>query len=166
MNTPPNAQQPEGIASPDAHRPFRSWMTGSLAVVMAGSLPRSEAPMAEPDPGLAVLRHSRFGVVETMQRIQAAAQRQGMSIFAMLPGARQVMVLASSIGGTPVVMDQADSQLEMPLSVTVCEGQTGGADVMVGSAGAVGASRQWDELPASVADDLDALPSVVDRALG
>ncbi len=165
MNTHPADSCPDGVASVDVHRPFRSWMTGSLAVVIAGSLPARDASAAEPDRRLRFLRHSPFGVVETVRRIQAEARLQGMSIFAMMPGVRPVLVLASSVGGTPIVMDRADSQPAMPLSVTVCEGETDGADVLVASTEEDDDPRLWDELPAAVADDLHALPSVVDRAL-
>ena len=40
-----------------------------------------------------------------------------------------------------------------------------GADVLIASGSAVGTDR-WAELPPAVADDLAALPGLVDRALG
>jgi hypothetical protein len=78
-----------------------------------------------------------------------------------------MLVLASSVGGTPVVMQEADSQPAVPLSLMVREGSQGGADVWIAAApsAASDARRLWEDLPMAVADDLDALPGMVDRAL-
>jgi uncharacterized protein (DUF302 family) len=144
-------------------------MTGSLAVVMAALIPMRGPPEAEleseRDGVMRLLRHSRFGVTETVQRIEAAARDRGLSVLALMPGARPVLVLASSIGGTPAVMDEADSHPAVPLSVMVREGRGGGADVLIVAAPAARALRTWQGLPAAVAEDLAALPGLVDRAL-
>ena len=147
-------------------RPFRVWMTGSLAVVMAAMIPLRDVSEAERSHALRLLRHSRFDVSETLQRIERAARDQGLSVLARVPGAPPVLVLAASIGGTLVVMDDADSRPAMPLSLMVSAAVDGGADVLVAAAQADGAASDWSELPASVADDLRALPGVIDRALG
>ena len=155
----------------EARRPFRFWMTGSLAVVMAAMLPLSEgndgsdASDAEPDTAMRLLRHSRYSVGETVQRLEAAARDQGLSVLALMPGVRPVLVLGSSVGGTLVVMQEADSRPAMPLSVMVREASEGGADVMVAQAATERPSLDWQDLPAAVVDDLAALPVLVDRAL-
>lgn len=153
------------MAPTESRRPFRLWMTGSLAVVMAAMIPLRDVSDAEGDSAMRVVRHSRFGVGETVQRIEAAARDRGLSVLALMSGERPVLVLGSSIGGTLVVMDEADSHPEVPMSVMVREGSDGGADVLIGSASSADGPRDWQSLPAAVVDDLQALPGLVDRAL-
>ena len=141
-------------------RPFRLWMTGSFAVVMAALIPLREVGAEERSGSLRMVRHSRFDVLETLQRIEAAAVGQGLSVLARVGGDRPVIVLASSMGGTPVVMQNADSQPDVPLSVLVRAGTEGGADVLIATD-----SAAWSGLPAAAADDLASLPQLVDRAL-
>ncbi len=148
-----------------AHRPFRMWMTGSLAVVMAAMIPLRGGSEAERSHAMRLLRHSPFDVRETLQRIERAAHDQGLEVLARVPGSPPVLVLAATIGGTLVVMDDADSRPAMPLSLMVSASADGGADVLVAAAKRDGAASDWSELPASVAEDLRALPGVVERAL-
>ena len=147
-------------------RPFRLWMTGSLAVVMAAMIPLRGASESERSHALRLLRHSRYDVSETLQRIELAARDRGLSVLARVAGAPPVLVLASSIGGTLVVMNEADSRPAMPLSLMVTAAADGGADVLVASAHEAGAPGDWSELPSAVVDDVRALPGVVERALG
>jgi uncharacterized protein (DUF302 family) len=158
-----------GAASPglvsEAQRPLRLWMTGSLAVVMAALIPMREVPDNDRSHLMRVLRHSRFGVNETVLRIENSARQHGLSVLARMDGSRPVIVLASSVGGTLVVMHGATSALDVPLSVMVRAGADGGADVLIASAASASA-EQWRELPRAVADDLAALPVLVERALG
>ena len=116
-----------------ARRPFRLWMTGSLAVVMAAMIPLRGASQAERSQAMRLLRHSPFDVSETLQRIERAARDQGLSVLATMPGSPRVLVLAASIGGTLVVMDDADSRPAMPLSLMVSAAADGGADVLIAS---------------------------------
>ena len=143
-----------------SRRPFRLWMTGSFAVVMAALIPLREAGAEERSSALRVLRHSRFDVPETLQRIELAARGEGLSVLARVGGDRPVIVLASSMGGTPVVMQDADSPPHVPLSVLVLACTEGGADVLI----AIDAQR-WSGLPLVAAHDLAALPGLVERAL-
>jgi uncharacterized protein (DUF302 family) len=152
-------------SAPDTQRPFRLWMTGSLAVVMAALLPLRDVSENERNGTLRLLRHSRFDVNETVLRIENSARQHGLSVLARMEGSRPVIVLASSVGGTLIVMDHANSGLDVPLSVIVRAGAGGGADVLVAS-GAPASAELWCELPQAVADDLAALPAVVERALG
>jgi hypothetical protein len=146
-------------------KPFRFWMTGSLAVVMA-SLCTGRGVLD--DERLAstmrVVRHSPFSVTETVQRIEAAARQQGQAVLARVDGIGSVLVLASALGGTPVVMIRPGASPDVPLSVQVRRSVNGGADVLVARAADSGAFG-WDELPASVADELAALPGLLERAL-
>jgi uncharacterized protein (DUF302 family) len=157
-------EESSGVVVPAAaRRPFRLWMTGSLAVVMAAMIPLRAA--SETERNLRLLRHSRFDVSETLQRIERAARDQGLSVLALVPGSPPALVLASSIGGTVVVMDDADSRPAMPLSLLVSASFDGGADVLIGASQPDALGQDWSDLPASVADDLRALPSVIERAL-
>jgi uncharacterized protein (DUF302 family) len=140
-------------------------MTGSLAVVMAALVPMRDVSDNDRSHLMRVLRHSRFDVNETVLRIEQSARLQGLSVLARMGGSRPVIVLASSVGGTLVVMDGATSALDVPLSVMVRAGAAGGADVLVAS-GSPSRSERWSDLPPAVADDLAALPGLVDRALG
>ncbi len=158
-----------GATSPglavEAQRPFRLWMTGSLAVVMAALVPVRDVSDSEPNTSMRVLRHSRFGVNETVLRIEQSARLHGLSVLARIDGSRPVIVLASSVGGTLVVMDGVTSALDVPMSVMVRAGVAGGADVLIAANAPLGTDR-WSELPAAVADDLAALPELVASALG
>ncbi len=156
-----------GPAGTAARRPFRLWMSGSLAVVMAAMLPLQDASDIERNSSMRVLRHSPYSVTETVQRLGMAARDQGLDVLALVPGVGPVLVLASSVGGTPVVMEDSDSRPAVPLSLMVREGREGGADVWIAARpSTAGEERQlWTGLPMAVVDELDALPGVVDRAL-
>jgi uncharacterized protein (DUF302 family) len=161
-----HADPRSGLLVPvERRRPFRLWMTGSLAVVMAAVIPMRDLADVERSEMMRVLRQSRYGVGETVQRIEVAARDRGLSVLALMPGTRPVLVLASSVGGTPVVMADADSSPAMPLSVMVRERGDGGAEVLVAAAARTAAVGHWPDLPAAVVDDLRALPALVDRAL-
>lgn len=145
-----------------ARKPFRLWMTGSLAVVMA-SLCTGRGVLD--DERLAttmrVLRHSPYSVNETVLRIEQAARQRGQDVLAKIDGSVLVLVFASSVGGTPVVMVSADSLPDVPLSVQVRRSDDGGADVLV----ARGFDAALAELPDTVAAELASLPGLLDRAL-
>jgi uncharacterized protein (DUF302 family) len=145
-------------------RPFRLWMTGSLAVIMAAMIPlRQPSSESERNHLMRVLRHSRFDVSETLSRIEISARDRGLSVLARVRGEQSVLVLGSSVGGTLVVMDEADSQPAIPLSLVVHQTRGGGADVLIASAQS---ADDWSaELPLAVVDDLRSLPGLVDRAL-
>ena len=112
----------------ERRHPFRLWMTGSVAVAMAAIMPIRDASQTERQQLMRLLRHTHLGVNETIQRLEASARDHGLSVLAMVRGERSVMVLGSSVGGTPVVMEEADSVPSMPLSLMVREGMSGGAD--------------------------------------
>lgn len=145
-----------------ARKPFRLWMTGSLAVVMA-SLCTGRGVLD--DERLAstmrVVRHSPFSVTETVLRIEQAARQRGQEVLAKLGTSELVLVLASSVGGTPVLMDSPDSLPDVPLSVQVRGNAEGGADVLVAQLPDAGLAA----LPDTVAAELLALPGLLERAL-
>jgi uncharacterized protein (DUF302 family) len=140
---------------------FRFWMTGGVAVVLAALGGRAMA--LEDKPGIS--RSSRYSVVETMQRIEASAARHGLSVFARSGGFAQldggvthIIVLESSQGGTPVVMEGPHTAPDLPLCVTIRRGVAGLTEVLISSA-------DWEGLPQQVTRDLESLPEVVDEAL-
>ena len=144
----------------ELHKPHRLWMTESFAVLMAAL-----SPVREFAGGAGrTVRQSPYGVGETVQRIEAEARQQGLSVLAELNGTEPVIVFGSSIGGTPVVMDRADSRPAIPLSLGVRQRAGGGAEVLLADA-ARDSESDWADLPAQVTDDLAALPKWVDRAL-
>jgi hypothetical protein len=147
-------------------KPFRFWLTGSLAVVMA-SLCTGRGVLDDERiaASMRVVHHSPYGVGETLQRIEAAARQRGQAVIVRIDGAGSVLVLASSLGGTPVAMNGPDASPDVPpLSVQVRGSADGGADVLVARLDdADGAA--WAELPPLVAAELAALPALLERAL-
>ncbi len=142
--------------------PFRLWMTGSLAVVMASLCTGRGVLDAERlASSMRVFRHSPYGVKETLRRIEAAAEARGLQVLARVGQQGPVVVLASTVGGTPVLMESPDSLPDVPLAVQVVRSDDGGADVLV----AQSLDSGWDGLPAPVADELAELPDLLDRAL-
>jgi hypothetical protein len=154
------------LSKPHTRRPFRLWMTGSIAVVMAALLPSLARAAEVPERGETqrMLRHSRYGVTETVQRIEAAALSQGMSVLARVASPSEpVLVLESSVGGTLVVMDEANARVDIPFSLQVRESADGGADVLLAVPDP--SSREWRDVPERVVADLALLPELVDRAV-
>ncbi len=142
--------------------PFRLWMTGSLAVVMASLCTGRGVLDDERLAGsMRVLKHSPYSAKETMQRIEAAVRAHGHTVIARVGPHGSVIVLASSVGGTPVLMESADSSPDVPLSVQVRRTADGGADVLIPQS----LDSGWDGLPAPVAEELAGLPELLDRAL-
>ena len=148
------------LAGP-ARKPFRLWMTGSLAVVMA-SLCTGRGVLDDQRLAstLRVVRHSPFSVTETVLRIEQAARQRGQDVLAKIGSNELVLVLASSVGGTPVVMLSADSVPDVPLSVHVRRSADGGADVFVAQL-----SDGLGDLPDTVTAELAGLPGLLERAL-
>jgi hypothetical protein len=144
-------------------QPFRFWMTGSVAVVMT----TASAARAMPHDRHPLSQSSRFRVPETIERIEASAQRHGLSVFARLghqPRPHEerddatLIVSESSAGGTPVVMEGPDAMPEAPLAVCVRSDPRGGTEVLFNGS-------DCDDLPPSVAKDLTELPILVADAL-
>ncbi|MFZ2651540.1 MAG: hypothetical protein WA210_15700 [Burkholderiaceae bacterium] len=150
-------RRPHAFAAP--RKPHRLWMTESFAVVMAALSPARERRAAK-----RVFRQSPYSVGETMLRIEAAALNHGLSVVVEWNGSQPVIVLGSSIGGTPVLMQSADSWPDVPLSVGVRECSDGAVEVLLANA-AQGDDTDWDDLPAAVADDIAALPKWLGVAL-
>ncbi|HEX5631842.1 MAG TPA: hypothetical protein VFX50_01400 [Gemmatimonadales bacterium] len=144
-------------------QPFRFWMTGSVAVVVAtAGVSRAVAS----DRHL-LSQSSRFRVTETVQRIEACAQKHGLSVFARLDQPARpfepdheamLIVFESATGGTPVVMSAPDATPEVPLAVCVRAGPQGDTEVLFNGS-------DWDDLPPAVARDLTELPILVADAL-
>jgi hypothetical protein len=147
--------------------PFRFWMTGGLAMLMAafgGGVHASE-------DRLTLARVSPYTVNETVARIEASAQRHGLHVMARVPqksgilqrdSGRFVIVLESTQGGTPVEMATADGQPDLLLSVVVRRGAGGHTEVLLPD-GAL------HDLPDGMSDllqhELAGLPGLVDEAL-
>lgn len=152
--------------------PFRFWMTGGAAMILAALSGGTRAVGMEERPSHT--RVSRYSVEETVSRIEASALRHGLPVLARLQPAAHtraereqalpqlVIVLESSQGGTPVSMDGPNGPPALLLSVTVRQGQGGATEVWF-SDGA------FDEIPdgmtPEVRHDLADLPIVVDEAL-
>lgn len=147
----------------DARRPFRLWMTGSLAVVMAALCTgRGVADQSRLAQSMRLLRISPFSVAETVARIEEAAWQRGQSVIARVDDTRPVLVLGSSLGGTPVVMADEQAPPAVPLSVQVKPAGRGASEVLVPRA----AGDDWQLLlPAPVAAEIAALPEWLDHAL-
>lgn len=148
--------------------PFRFWMTSGVAIMVAAA---SGGRSFAGEERLAPARISRFGVSETVHRIEASAQRHGMHVLACLPQvmdphtgeSRYMIVFESSQGGTPVQMETPDAQPDLLLSVVLRRGFEGRTEVFLHQ----GALRDLPEgLSAQVQNDLADLPAMLDEALG
>ena len=153
--------------------PFRFWMTGGVAMILAAL--SSGARALGPDDRPVHSRVSRYTVEETVSRIEASALRHGLPVLARLralpPAGRAlrdafepglVIVLESSQGGTPVSMDRPDGPPALLLSVTVRAGEGGTTEVWFSD----GTFDEWpDGMTAAVRHDLADLPMLVDEAL-
>jgi uncharacterized protein (DUF302 family) len=146
----------------DMKKLFRFWMTGGVAVVLAALGARALAMDTRPG----VSRASRYGMVETLQRIEASAARHGLAVFARASSVGSddgrttyVIVLESIEGGTPVLMSGPHTAPDIPLSLTVRQGLGGFAEVEI-------AASDWEDLPMQVSRDLASLPELVEEAVG
>ncbi|KQW00374.1 hypothetical protein [Rhizobacter sp. Root1221] len=153
--------------------PFRFWMTGGAAMILAALSGGTRAMGTDDRPVHS--RVSRYSVQDTVTRIEASALRHGLTIMARLQQAaphgraeretfepRLIIVLESSQGGTPVSMDGPNEMPALLLSVTVHQGEGGTTEVWF-------SDGTFDELPdgmtPEVRHDLADLPSLVDEAL-
>jgi hypothetical protein len=152
--------------------PFRFWMTGGAAMILAALSGGTRAVGMDEQPSQT--RLSRFGVEETVSRIEASALRHGLTVLARLQQSalsraerelslpELVIVLESSQGGTPVSMDRPNGAPALLLSVTVRQGQGGVTEVWF-------SDTTFDDYPEGmtpeVLHDLADLPTVVDEAL-
>lgn len=147
-------------------QPFRFWMTGCAAVLVASMGAQARGDTRGDDRG-AGMRHSRYGLKETVLRLEASAQRRGLQVLAHVAAPRRLgdggesllIVFASAAGGTPVVMDRAGGTPQAPLALVVSAGRLGEAEVAVPPA-------DWAGLPEGVEKELAALPQLVEEALG
>jgi hypothetical protein len=150
--------------------PFRFWMTGGVAMLVAAV---SGGRTYAGEDKLMLTRVSRYSVGETVQRIEACAQRHGMHVMARLPqreahrgagngNGRLVIVLESSQGGTPVQMATPDGHPDLLLSVVVQLGDEGNTEVLLPE----GSLHDLpDGMSAQLQNDLADLPGMVDEAL-
>lgn len=151
--------------------PFRFWMTGCVAIMVAAvSGGRSYAN----DDRLTLTGVSRYDVAETVQRIEASAQRHGMHVLACLPRKMNavtgesgyMLVLESSQGGTPVLMETEGARPSLLLSVILRSAQAGGTEVLMHEEALGDLGGLPEGLSAQVQHDLADLPKVLDEALG
>jgi hypothetical protein len=142
--------------------PLRIWMTGCVAVVMA-ALSTGRVVAAAEVAGQK--RLSRFGLAETVHRLESGAASRGLSVFASVEqtasrdvGLGAVIVFESSRGGTPVLMDSDRTAPHLPLTLRVERDASGSTQVML-----PGARREG--LPTDVVQDLAQLHGLVADAL-
>lgn len=145
----------------------RRWMTGSLAIVMASLSGHAASSSLDRRGGA---RISPYGLAETVRRIEQVAVEHGLPVLARVDrstraGGQWVIVLASSEGGTPVVLDEPDAPPDVPLSIHVVEGPDGAAWVRWPSVDSPAADRSDSDWPDSVVDELAGLPMLVELAL-
>lgn len=166
-------------------RPLRFWMTGCVAVVsLAIGGPRTswaeERGLA--GAGRGAWQASRFGLAETVHRLEACAERHGLVVLVRwtpndmaaaqeLPAARDdiaavddgaLLVFESLTGaGTPVVLRGDEHAPDLPLSLCVRSRPDGCAEVLLPA----GPASYGDELPPEVARELTELPALVADAL-
>jgi uncharacterized protein (DUF302 family) len=150
-------------------KPFRFWMTSGVAIMVAAV--SGSRSFAGEDERLTLAKISRYGVSETVQRIEASAQRHGMHVLACLPQklnevtgeSRYILVFESSQGGTPVMMKSEGAKPDLLLTLYLKQARTGGGTEVFLHQDAL------HDLPEGLSDqlqsDLAGLPAVVDEAL-
>jgi uncharacterized protein (DUF302 family) len=151
--------------------PLRYWRTGAVAVVMAAlGQAGTAAPGVAEDRSL-VRRHSPFSLPDTVLRIEGSAREHGMPVFVRAMQGRAslaqvgqgvaslVIVLESSLGGTPVLMGPLPAHLELPLSVIVQRAADDRVEVLCVVPSA------WDAMPDALTADLARLGLVLSMAL-
>lgn len=146
---------------------LRCWMTDARAVVLA-----SLAGRRHNLPRHRTCTHvSRFGMAETLRRIEASVHRHGLAVFVNAEqtgpegSSVRVMVLESSQGGTPVVMrcDGKEACPEAPLSIVVRSLGDDASEVVVPTD--FGPLDPSADLPHGLTEELAELPCVVQDAL-
>ena len=149
-------------------RPFRFWMTGCVAVVLA-AVGGTRVVAAERS---LQSTNSRYGVVETVERIEACARQHGLGVFARMAepasastiapefsrGQHAVLVFASGPGGPPVRLTAAAARPDWVKPVLNPFYASGGVEVLM-------PNEDWSGLPPDVAHDVAELPRVVAEAL-
>jgi len=146
-----------------AEQPWRFWITGGLASVLAA------AAQADARTESARSRQSRYGLRETAQRIELCARDRGLPLFAKLESSNKrsasecLLVLGSDAEHTPVLQSAPGAPLELPLTVRIVGLGEDGTEVRIARSGEWLAAH--DTVPRDVAAQLAALPGVVDAAL-
>ncbi len=135
--------------------PLRFWRTGAIAVVLAalGGAGLADDANAVEEGSLQCLS-SPYDVDETVHRIEASARHRGIAVFGCfeqnsgsasiarghaLSSGMRVVVLESTLGGTPVLMAATGpgardgDAFELPLSIRVRPGDDGRTEVWVES---------------------------------
>jgi hypothetical protein len=150
----------------DPRLAYRVWMTGSIAVVMATLWTLRGLPDEEKQKRL--LRYSSpYSVSETVLRIEASAAERGLHVLLRdARGTSPVIVLASSAGGTPVLMGARGLRNVVPAMPMALQVRSAGAtsEVLLADASSL-LERVSGDLPAAVAAEVASLPSLLDRAL-
>lgn len=171
-------------------RPLRYWMTGCVAVVsLAVGGPRTAGAEERPGAGRPVWsgdwQPSRFGLTETLRRLEARAGEHGLGVLLcwvagegrgagaltevragrLLPAPMQhaaVLVFEPLAGtGTPVSLGQDMARPELPLSLCLRTRDDGRAEVCLPPS----LSSYGEALPPEAAHGVDELPALVADAL-
>lgn len=157
--------------------PFECWLTGAYATVLAAaSQAAAVRPVSSRDPEehrsrAAAAPHchsvSPFSAAETVRRLESAALRRGLAVFACLtarPGRFAVdwLVLGVDSTHTPVLRTGPESAIELPLALRVASRANRESDVEF-------SDSAWlvdhAELPPEWAHRLAEIPQLVGEAL-
>ena len=164
-------------------RPTRStiecWLTGAYATVLAAASQAGTAgtrvvdhdSAGEHDPPMAAAHrchsHSPFSAAETVRRLESAALRRGLAVFACLaarPGrfGSDWLVLGVDAAHTPVLRAGPEAAIELPLALRVARRADRESDVEF-------SDSAWlvdhADLPSEWAHRLAEIPQIVGEAL-
>ena len=144
---------------------WRCWITGGLTVVAL-----TVTSLGSHHSG-SLARLSRFSPTETIARLDAHAQAYGLSVFARIPlhdreGRGEWLVLGLAEDETAIVQsDDPEQVVSLPLTMRITAEAGGGSRIQFHATDEL--PRLPDgTLPPQLIEGLEALPALLDDALG
>lgn len=144
---------------------WRCWITGGLTVVAL------TVTSLGPLHSGRLARSTRYSPTEAIERLSAHAQSHGLSVFARIPlhdreGRGEWLVLGLAEDETAIVQsDDPEQVVSLPLTMRITAEAGGGSRIQFHALNEL--PRLADgTLPAQLIEGLEALPALLDDALG
>jgi uncharacterized protein (DUF302 family) len=130
--------------------------------------------MSSADPHLKTLP-SRYGVAETIDRVDAAVKAQGMTVFARVDHAgeaarvglamrpTQLLIFGNPRGGTPIMVARPTAAIDLPLKALAWEDEDGKVWLTYNT---VGLLNERHGVPADLEAKLAPAGTLLERTVG